>query len=82
MQIQEALWKVMKWSLGVQVLCLEGVILLSISCSCTHVWPLFAVCLVVYLNKHNIDNDVFKLILDSSVTLLCGCFVNLYHTQS
>ena len=42
----------------------------------------FAVCLVVYLNKRNIDNDVFKLILDSSVTLLCGCYVHLYHTQS
>jgi len=41
--------------------------------ACTHFRPLFAVYLVVYLNKHNIDNDVFKLIVDSSVTLLCGC---------
>jgi len=64
MQIQEALWKVlfvMKWSLGVLVLFLEGVIRLSISCSCSHFWPVFAVCLVVYLNKHNIDNDVLSL---------------------
>jgi len=50
----------MSWNvhLEFQVLCLGGVIFLSIS-GILGVYAISAVCLVVYLNKHNIDNDVF-----------------------
>jgi len=42
------------------VLCLGGVIFLSISgiLGVYAILATFAVCLVVYLNKHNIDNGV------------------------
>ena len=53
----------MSWNVYLehQVLCLGGVIFLSISgiLGMYVISATFAVCLVVYLNKHNIDNDVF-----------------------
>jgi len=87
MQIHEALWKVlyvMKCSLRVPSVMLERVIFLlfQVYWACSQFRLLFAVCLVVYLIKHNIDNDVLLAILDPPDTLLCGCYVNLYQTQS
>jgi len=55
MQIHESLWEVlyvMKCSLGVPSC------LFHVYWACTRFRLLFAVCLVVYLNKHHIDNDV------------------------
>jgi len=50
----------MSWNvhLEFQVLCLGGVIF-QVYWGCTRYRVLFAVSLVVYLNKHNLDNDVF-----------------------
>ena len=62
MQIYEALWKVlyvMKCSLRVPSVMLERSNYAVISGILGVFRLLFAVCLVMYLNKHNIDNDVF-----------------------
>jgi len=69
----------MSWNIHLesQVLCLGAVIfcLFLVYWGCTQFRLLFAVCLVVYLNKHNIDNDVFVTYPGSfwhtSVWLLC-----------
>ena len=81
MQIHEALWKVlyvMKCSLGVPSVMLGGVIFLPIA-GILGVYAISAVCLVVYLNKHNIDNDVF---VSYTWILPIHFCANLYHTQS
>jgi len=63
-QIHEALWKVlyvMKCSRGVPSVMLGRSIffcLFQVYWACTQFRLLLAVCLVVYLNKHNIDNDI------------------------
>ena len=64
MQIHEALLKVlyvMKWSLGVPSVMLgrSNSSDFHVYWACTQFRLLFAVCLVVYLNKPNIDNDIF-----------------------
>jgi len=86
MQIHEALWKVlyvMKCSLGVKVLCLKGVILLSISGILDAISATFC-SLFSSVSKYtqHWQRRFAKLILDLSDTLLCGRYVNLYHTQS
>jgi len=65
MQIHEALWKVlyvMKCSLkSSKCYAWEEYFfcLFLVYWACTQFRLLFEACLVVYLNKHNIDNDVF-----------------------
>ena len=64
MQIHESLWEVlyvMKYSLGVPSVMLgsSNFVYFRYTGGVRNFGYFFAVCLVVYLNKHNIDNDVF-----------------------